>query len=672
MKGYTPNCDPMRVATLLGLSAAVLAAACSDSRSRPEDAGGPELGAACTGSMPCAGGLACVTGPEFPGGYCSATCDGTPCPAGGRCVDGFGARLCFAMCSSSASCRMGYQCWLGACQPPCRTSGDCGGAGATCTDGRCVGPECTMDAECGLGRRCLGTRCVDPPPDGGVIALVGEPCTRSVECETGLCLPADHGGLCATPCSDSATCGGGSVCVPFPLDSDGDGMMERVGTACAPADPVGNFLGATCSDPSTCESHTCIDGECDVACDDDTDCLPGQRCTTISLPGATDPTFLGCGDPPPAAGSETLDVDLGTVTATTGFPTRRISFSAPRDAVSLTLIATQPGGSEPLPLTFVDVYNPANSRLFDFGSIAMYMDQPIRWLPIDSEESIAMLVPNSTTDRIEFLPGRHGVTLALLERMAGDSATSDINLTARIKRAPGGMPGRTLDINMFLVGVGLTEGTAPSSTRLQGALDEMRSIFGAAGVTLGTINYIQITGTAASTLSVIDTSDGATSEMAQLFRLSAGQTNNAVDVFLVRGISAGAGERGGIALGIAGGIPGPPSVHGTMHSGVVVSYDVMVVGDDPRVIAQIMTHEISHYLGLFHNTENGRPCGPGETPTATTPCAPFGGGDVLSDTAYRDGSNLMYFALGGLDGRTYNVNLSFGQAYVMSRSALLR
>lgn len=52
------------------------------------------------------------------------------------------------------------------------------------------------------------------------------------------------------------------------------------------------------------------------------------------------------------------------------------------------------------------------------------------------------------------------------------------------------------------------------------------------------------------------------------------------------------------ALGIAGGIPGSPMVHGTHHSGVAYA-PTFNAGYDASVLA----HEIGHLAGLFHTTE---------------------------------------------------------------------
>lgn len=627
----------------------------------------PSWGAPCAAGEICEGGTLCLDDPRFPGGYCTNFCDDAVCGDGARCASVIGSRFCLADCTNDGDCRPEYSCWLGGCRPPCEADADCGTAGGVCMRGRCTGPECAADSECGAGLVCIDGRCSSPPPDGGGMTPNGAPCTRSVECVSGICLPPDLGGICAGACDDRLDCIDFAIaCVPVPRDADDDGTAERASTACVAGNESGIFLGGRCGTSAECEARLCLDGECAEACDDDTDCLAGQVCTTRVLPGPTDGTFRGCGY---ADTGPVYDIDLGMGRASTGLPSPRINFAVPPDAVSVTLIGQQPPGMELLPLTYVDVFAPDGAHIYSFSDLASWIDPPERWVPIDSEEVIAMLIPNTTPERLGFVTGRYGYTVAALARMEGDSASTDLVMRARVKRGNVDAGRQTLDLNVFLVGIGLTADAARTHTRLQNALAELNTILGGGGVQLGTIDYIQITGTDATQFSVIDSSDGPSSEMSRLLRLSGSRTNDALDLFLVRGISEGAGE-GGIALGIAGGIPGPPGVHGTIHSGVLVSFDPMVVGTDHRVVAQIAAHEIGHFLGLFHNRENARPCRAGTGPTPSDPCAPFGGGDVLADTDPADGTNLMWFALGGADGRTYNVDLSAGQGHVLRRNPL--
>ena len=87
-----------------------------------------------------------------------------------------------------------------------------------------------------------------------------------------------------------------------------------------------------------------------------------------------------------------------------------------------------------------------------------------------------------------------------------------------------------------------------------------------------------------------------------------------------------------------------------------------------QVIGQILSHEMGHYVGLFHSTEQARPCGPGEDPS-TVDCAPFGGGDQLADTTRGDTTNLMYWSIVGSG---TNTDLTAGQGHVYRMSALTR
>ena len=71
------------------------------------------VGGRCTTDTDCV--KRCVTGAEFPGGYCTVTCaNSNDCPGGSACVAS-NAGICVATCQVAAHCEdygPGYQCGL--------------------------------------------------------------------------------------------------------------------------------------------------------------------------------------------------------------------------------------------------------------------------------------------------------------------------------------------------------------------------------------------------------------------------------------------------------------------------------------------------------------------------------------------------------------------------------
>ena len=638
-------------------------------QSHGPDAGSSAIGDPCAGTS-CGDGLGCVADDRFVDGYCTMACGDSACPEGSVCGTTTTPALCLAGCTSSAECRDGYQCWRGACQPRCDTDPECGGGGATCAaDRACEGPECATSDDCGPTLVCIGFACVPAPPDGGAMLPHGSPCTRDFDCEGRVCLPAALGGVCSLPCVQADDCfvfASGGGCSALPTDTNGDGVPDAVNTVCVPLPGSASPIGAACTSDDGCEARICQDRQCTEVCDDDGDCLGGQICTDIVRAGASGATYRGCGYTARAGAVAIETHDLGEMTLGAGF-IGSLELAVPSDAVSITLQARRLSG-DPLDLAFVEEVDPSGVTLFDVSQIFSLVDQPIRWLPVDTGESITMLVPNTTPDRVVFRPGRHRWTVSPIPRMTGDTGSCQVQLSALVKRAAGGtVSSGRIDLNVYLVGVGVNAAAAPSDSRLQGALARFATVYAPSGVSLGSVSYFDITGADATRYSVIDSTDGPDSELAGLFRLSAARTGRTLNIFLVRSISGGG--MGFNALGIAGGIPGPPGVHGTQHSGVVVAFDPSVVGSGAmgaRVVGHVFAHESGHYLGLFHVTEQQRPCGPGETPDAG--CSPFGGGDPLADTTRGDTSNLMHWSIVGTG---TNEALSNGQRLVFRLSALV-
>lgn len=636
---------PNRVRSAL-LLAAIALAACS---SEPAVYGAP-----CDEATPCTGGLGCIA--AFPGGYCSSVCSGgAACGSGGVCDPMLVGGLCLTPCSSGAECRDGYQCWRGGCRPACTLDADCGDGTARCVGGQCTGPECSTDPECGPGRVCTGGTCTTPGvdaglPDGGGTVPDGEACTSDAACVSGLCLPAARGGICTRPCTDASSCFDAvtfvSACAP----------IERSGgteTVCVPFDPAGEAGGAACSSDAECASGLCAEGLCSEACDDAADCIAGETCRSLAWTGGT---FMGCGFAPRTGAVDLLEIDLGTTTVSAGSLSGTFEVGVPADAVSLTLQVERTGG-DVVDLSFYTVTAPDGTSLFDLAGFSDLVDQPIRWYPGDGSEAITMLIPNTTVDRYRFQVGRYPFQLVAY----GTSGSATLHVRALVKRATRLTAG-TLDVAVHLVGVGLTASSAPGNARVSAMLDRMQTVLDGAGIALGDVTYRVVGG---STLSVIDSVSGPDSELAELFRLSAGTTGRALPLFLVRGIEAG-GD-GFNTLGIAGGIPGESLLYGHDHSGVVVAFDPAYISSGAAA-GHVCGHESSHFLGLFHTTERLRPCATGESPSGGT-CAPFGATDVINDTTRGDTGNLMNWSIVGSGS---NIELTAGQSFVLLRSPVVR
>lgn len=620
-------------------------AACSKSTTSPTPEDPPPFGGACDDGCE---ELACLDDARFPGGYCTAPC---PCEEGSTCVTDYGPELCFAACTTDMDCRDGYACWRGTCRPPCTADGECG-AMASCVAGVCDGVECAIDDECGPATRCVDNRCVPDLPDAGIDAPVD---CSACDPATSVCLPAALGGGCASRCVDASGCAGSTLCSRVRTDVDGDGTTDMFEAACLPLNPDGRLAAGPCAvarELDDCESRSCNAGQCVEVCDDDTDCLLGQTCRIVTEGSAESRIcwYLPISSP-------FDEIELGEFDVRAGASSPRVNFAVPPDAKSIVFIAERVGGDD-LPLSFVNVWDPTNARIYDLSQIAMLVDQPIRWLPVDSNGAIGMLLPNTTVDRWRFGRGRYGVSVGALSDSPADMRSVTIRLRAMVKRVPVDMG--TIDVNLFIApGLGINAGSAPGNARVQGTIDRLNATYAPANISFNVVGYFDVSG---SQFSVIDSTDGPTSELGQLFSQSAGRSNHALNIFLVRSISAG----GGSTLGIAGGVPGPPAVHGTGHSGVVVSFDTGVVGGGSTIPGQIMSHEVGHYLGLFHNVENDPACTGGAVPPG---CSPFGGEDPIADTN-RTNRNLMFWALQTFGGGTVNDRMTDGQAFVLIRNPL--
>jgi len=133
--------------------------------------------------------------------------------------------------------------------------------------------------------------------------------------------------------------------------------------------------------------------------------------------------------------------------------------------------------------------------------------------------------------------------------------------------------------------------TAQSDPEVQGALSQMDSLYSTVGITVQVDGYYDFSD---STFATISTE----AELEQLFTHSGDIPNDYLTIFLINGFGAPLDPSGNVA-GIAGGIPVPNKLRGTLHSGVAVALQTgngVITGED-------MAHEAGHSLGLYHTTE---------------------------------------------------------------------
>lgn len=455
-------------------------------------------------------------------------------------------------------------------------------------------------------------------PDAGPRLPEGAACEADAACEGGLCVLFDDGGACRRGCDDGDDCEAGETCG---LRESPPGSDLRV-SLCLPA-PGDDDLGAPCVVDAECDARVCLDGQCTSVCDDDGDCLRGQRCLDLPpSPGAAPARLCGYA---PIDGPTLESIPLFEGPLPLGGPRDLEDVGVAPDAVSLTFVARRLDET-PAVLVFSRVVGPGASRMLSYAQILAYRDQPLRWLATPRAEAAAVVVPNTTPDRIFFSGGRWGVEPVALG--VGEEGPDEIRvaLSAEVKRAPGGvLDAGALDLVVWLVGVDLTAEDAPDDATLSDGLVRAGALLAGAGLDVGDVTYRDAPEDVVERLSIIESFGGGDSELAELFRLSGATPDPAIDVFLVRSLE---NDDASMTLGIAGDIPGPP-LGGTSTSGVAVAFDMAGSSED---LGKVIAHELGHYLGLFHVRERLDPCAPGTGPTAEVECAPFGGGDVLEDT----------------------------------------
>lgn len=327
-------------------------------------------------------------------------------------------------------------------------------------------------------------------------------------------------------------------------------------------------------------------------------------------------------------------LELLDTSMTTGFngTSVELDFVVPENTVSLMVVVM---GTGPTYWTLGSWQNgdqtavvTSNWLQADQGAPSLCLTCPQRIA--SAEGAFAALLPGNPNVSVK--PGNHKISLYSFNlsgfNTTGVSSTAQVMVLAKVGASEPTQG--VLDLNLWFTGAeGWTAQSAKTDERFQNILNGVGQIYQQANIRFGRISYNDVDGD----FRVIENAGQPGSELTDLFEQSANAPFDGVNVFFVDELLAGGIAGGfGVILGISGGIPGPAGIMGTEKSGVAIA--VKPNPQAPANFNQVMAHEMGHFLGLFHTSEQN-----------------FGFGaqihDQMPDTIDNDTSFLMHNSGGG-------------------------
>jgi hypothetical protein len=395
----------------------------------------------------------------------------------------------------------------------------------------------------------------------------GEGCVQDDQCASGTCLTTDDG----FP---------GGFCTFIDCDSRRD--CAGAGRACL----RGEFNGNLCVE----------------LCEVDGDCREGYECVGEGGGSFCFPAYAGAALNP-VCESEFLDADavrapFGSFEA---LDRHEITFTIDDDTTSFMLVAWNRSET-----VYPETFTAPDGTELDLVDYASYFFSPATFGTV-----APVLFPGGPQFEDFVMPGEYTATfgfggnereqvcwILMQESESLEPAASDL----------------VIDVNFYFVGVeGLSADTAPDSTAFRQMLAEFDNSYAGAGIALGDIRYYDVTGDVEAEYEVIRSQD-AVFDLVQLSRQPGDRREDllSTNVFFIRGFT---GEMGGV-LGVSAGIPGAAGVHGSQGTGLVFSADNLSGRGGPALVGQTLAHEVGHFIGLFHTSEQQ---GGGQDQLADTP-----------------------------------------------------
>lgn len=441
----------------------------------------------------------------------------------------------------------------------------------------CGGPACTTDADCTLPAVCGSEqRCVVPEARAD-----GEPCSDDRHCAGGACIFSAGAGTCATACDDAAGCP--SARCGLTTDTRPDGAHLRLTCSATSGD---RFYAEPCTADADCRTGLCHDGRCITpcgACPSDFECQPA----TLTRMGASLDHGVCTWWPVQPV------VELGPAVTTASAPAT-LSFDLPAGGPAFTLVLED----------FDDVV-PVVTRLTAPDGRLFIGNAPDAG-PADLARcasgvgSATVLVPGSDLDEARPLPGRWTVEVTTFDPMGYPLTLTPV--AAHVERVAAVLKrperGGVVDVTIQMapeVGYSVADG---GGTWVKALLTRFEALTRAkAGVSVGDVRLVSLPPDAGVTLSTLADNQALWAKYAQ-----GAVASRPINVMVVKDLT--------FAGGVSGGTPGAPGVYGRPGSGITLA----PLGSGPQATGTLMAHEVLHWLGLFHTSDE------------------FFGGDLVSDT----------------------------------------
>lgn len=494
--------------------------------------------------------------------------------------------------------------------------------------------DCTLPARCGSAGRC------EVPP----ASADGTPCFHGAHCKSGLCLHPTAGtasaeeGICATPCASPAPCTDGTRCMPLhalalpPAPSD----EPALGLYCQLAGKGSRHLAEPCADHDSCASGICgEDGErrCTQPCEDSCPDRLVCRKSSFAVAGAKLETAL-------CAIDYLQTIELGKVLVPLEGLAAPLTIDIPAGVTSLLLLADD---LDDLRVVIDRLEAPDGTVLVNHEDESLATSRAFDYLG-----TATVQLPGSDEPKAVVQAGSYKLWLRLYEPRFDQlvPVSGEVERVAALWRnAAHPTVGGLLDLDIHLApGTALTAATALDDPYLKDAIAELSTLLEReANIGLGSLRFFDLPAD-------VDVIDSATkTRELRVAHSQSGPHGLTASVFIVKDISYG-------FKAVAGGIPSVPGLAGRPISGVVAEKQ-----GTGKTMGKLLAHELGHFLGLWHTTEQGAA---GYDKLADTPeCV---SGTQLADCP--DRQNLMFPWY--LDSPE-PLSFSAGQAAVLAQSPFL-